>query len=167
MNVWQIITTDTPDGAFHIIIDQNGVAHASGFGAADDLIKRLPEALQNSTIEPVATHPYQKLVLAYYEGDGTALAKIPQMQNGSDFQLNVWNAISAVPYGKTISYKALAEASGKPAAIRAAGTICGLNRLILLVPCHRVLKSDGSIGSYLYGPEIKKSLLQHEGAITK
>ena len=79
--------------------------------------------------------------------------------------MSIWDVISAVPYGKTISYKTLAKASGNPAAIRAAGTVCGLNRLILLIPCHRVLKSDGSIGSYLYGPKIKESLLRHEGAL--
>jgi methylated-DNA-[protein]-cysteine S-methyltransferase len=104
-------------------------------------------------------------VRAYYKGDAAALDAIPRSQDGSDFQKRVWQAIGAIPYGSTLSYKQLAASSGNPAAIRAAGTICGLNRLILLVPCHRILKSDGSIGSYLYGPAIKTSLLRHEKAI--
>jgi methylated-DNA-[protein]-cysteine S-methyltransferase len=165
MSAMRIVTVKTPDGLFHIIVDQDDVAHASGFGGVNDLIKRLPEMAQNNVIGPAETHPYQKLVEAYYQGDRTALAKIPRTQSGSKFQMSIWDVISAVPYGKTISYKTLAKASGNPAAIRAAGTVCGLNRLILLIPCHRVLKSDGSIGSYLYGPKIKESLLRHEGAL--
>lgn len=165
INWLQYTTNDTPDGAFHIIFDEDGIARASGFGDIRDLKKRLSEELRSVTLEPVHNHPYQKFVQTYYDGDKIALDAIPREQTGSDFQKQVWQAISAVPYGQTISYKGLAEASGNSAAIRAAGTICGLNRLILLVPCHRVLKSDGGIGNYLYGSEIKESLLRREGAI--
>lgn len=164
MNTLQLIATTTPDGDFHIIIDEKGVARASGFGEVDILARRLPEELQGIAISPTKDHPYEAHVRAYYQGDKNALDAIPRNQDGSDFQRKVWQAISQIPYGKTVSYKQLADASGNPAAIRAAGTICGLNKLILLVPCHRVLKSDGSIGSYLYGTKIKESLLRHEYA---
>lgn len=156
------ISIDTPDGEFHIIIDKDQIARASGFGDITELADRLSEELRGATIKPTDNHPYEAHVKAYYTGDKTALDNIPRDQNGTKFQKKVWQAISNIPYGKTVSYKELANASGNPAAIRAAGTICGLNRLILLIPCHRVLKSDGSIGSYLYGPEIKESLLRHE-----
>lgn len=165
MSNLQYTTNNTPDGEFHIIFDDGGIARASGFGDLQDLKKRLPENLQSITLELVHDHPYEKFVTAYYDGDEAALDAIPCGQTGSDFQKRVWQAISNIPYGKTISYKELAEQSGNPAAIRAAGTICGLNRLILLIPCHRVLKSDGSIGTYLYGSEIKESLLHREKAI--
>lgn len=165
MPTLQSISTQTPDGDFHIIIDETGTARASGFGNLHDLKRRLPEELQTVVFEPVNNHPYEQLVADYYNGDKTALNSIPRDQNGSDFQKRVWKAIGEIAHGETVSYKELANASGNPAAIRAAGTICGLNRLILLIPCHRVLKSDGSIGSYLYGPAIKESLLRHEGAI--
>lgn len=161
----QSITTMTPDGEFHIIIDQDQVARASGFGSIDILTSRLPDELRRMPVSPVANHPYQKKVAAYYDGDQTALDTIPREQPGTDFQRSVWQAISGIGYGNTMSYKQLADASGNAAAIRAAGTICGLNRLILLIPCHRVLKSDGGIGSYLYGSDIKQSLLRREGAI--
>ncbi len=160
-----MISTNTPDGDLHLIVDEKDTVRASGFGDAEDLQKRLPEELQGIALEQVDEHPYQQLVQAYYEGDVTALDKIPRSQEGTDFQEKVWQAISGIGYGKTMSYKELAEKSGNPAAIRAAGTICGLNRLILLVPCHRVLKSDGSIGSYLYGSAIKESLLAREGVV--
>lgn len=160
------ISVDTPDGAFHIIIDENQIARASGFWDIKELAERLPEELRSITIESTDNHPYEAHVKSYYAGDKTALDNIPRDQNGSEFQKRVWQAIGAIPYGKTISYKELATTSGNPVAVRAAGTVCGLNRLILLIPCHRVLKSDGSIGSYLYGTEIKESLLRHEDAIS-
>lgn len=159
------ITTITPEGDFHLVIDQDNVVRASGFGPLDDLAMRLPDELRDVTIETTTDHPYKSHVADYFHGDKTALDRIPRRQTGTDFQQKVWQAISSVGYGDTMSYKQLADVSGNPAAIRAAGTICGLNRLILLVPCHRVLKSDGSVGSYLYGPRIKESLLRREGAI--
>lgn len=160
------ITTSTPDGDFHIIIDEDDIAKAAGFGALANLARRLPDELQGVTLEPTHNHPYSTAVSAYYDGDKTAMDTIPRDQNGTDFQKKVWRAISQIPYGETISYKELANTAGNPAAIRAAGTICGLNRLILLIPCHRVLKSNGGIGSYLYGTAIKESLLQHERSNT-
>ncbi|RYF29245.1 MAG: methylated-DNA--[protein]-cysteine S-methyltransferase [Chloroflexi bacterium] len=165
MHTLRITTTITPDGEFHMIIDQNDIVRASGFGSADNLLHRFDSALSIDTIEHVNQHQYQQLITDYYDGNKAALSRIPHRQAGTDFQKSVWNAMSTIPYGQTVSYKALAAASGNPSAIRAAGTICGRSRLILLVPCHRVLKSDGSIGSYLYGPAIKESLLRHEKAI--
>jgi methylated-DNA-[protein]-cysteine S-methyltransferase len=165
MDKLTMLSTQTPDGPFHLIIDQDAITRVSGFGDKDELLLRLPESLQIAPITSATTHPYIELIDAYYHGDKTALDKIPRQQEGSDFQRAVWQTISTIPYGETVSYKELATISGKPAAVRAAGTICGRNRLILLVPCHRVLKSDGSIGSYLYGPQIKDALLRREGSL--
>jgi methylated-DNA-[protein]-cysteine S-methyltransferase len=164
MSTLRIITTSTPDGDFYMIADDDDVVRASGFGDVDSLAARLPEALRGIPLQAAKAHPYQQLVQAYYGGDKQALDRIVRHQDGSDFQEKVWEAISSVGYGSTVSYKELADRSGAPAAIRAAGTICGRNRLILLVPCHRILKSDGSVGSYLYGPAIKMQLLQREKA---
>lgn len=162
MNIVQSITVDTPDGIFHILIDEKEVARASGFGDLKKLAERLPRELLDAEIVPVADHVYERHVQDYFNGSPTALNAIPRSQIGSEFQMDVWNAISTIPYGQTISYKELAKKAGRPEAIRAAGTICGLNRLILLVPCHRILKSDGGIGNYLYGVRIKESLLKRE-----
>ncbi|HEU4914682.1 MAG TPA: methylated-DNA--[protein]-cysteine S-methyltransferase [Candidatus Saccharimonadales bacterium] len=157
-----LITTHTPDGPFYMIADEQDVVRVSGFGAVSDLEARLPAASADHILEALEAHPYQRHILDYYAGVPNALDAILRAQIGSPFQEKVWSAISAIPYGKTMTYKQLAQAAGNPAAVRAAGTICGRNRLILLVPCHRVLKSDGSIGSYLYGPTLKKSLLDRE-----
>lgn len=165
MATFRIITTDTPDGAFHMIIDQADIVRASGYGTAINLVQRLDPTMELNGMQQIPVHPYQQQLADYYNGDTTALAQIPHRQDGTEFQKKVWHAMSTIPYGKTMSYKMLAEASGSASAIRAAGTICGLNRLILLIPCHRIIKSDGTIGSYLYGTVIKQSLLDHEKAI--
>ena len=161
------ISVTTPNGHFHMVIDKDEIVRASGFGSVDSLLYRLDKALTVDTVAHVQTHPYQKHIALYYAGNQDALSQIPHEQAGTDFQKSVWSAMSSVDYGHTLSYKDLAAASGRPNAIRAAGTICGLNRLILLVPCHRILKSDGSIGNYLYGPVIKESLLRHEKSFGK
>lgn len=141
------------------------VVRASGFGKVESVRKRLPERLCHQTLVVAeADHPYKKCVLDYFNGDKTALDQIPSGQDGSGFSRNVWRAIDNIPYGQTISYKQLAVASGRPTAVRPAGTVCSLNRLILLVPCHRVIKADGGIGNYLYGTNIKEYLLRLEGA---
>ena len=139
------------------------MALASGFGAVTELQKRLPMKLQSGRLMGVKNHPYQRFVRSYYSGDRSALDAIPRRQKGSDFQKRVWRALSEIPYGQTISYKDLAEKIDNPQAVRAAGTACGMNRLTLLIPCHRVLKSDGTSGDYLYGSKIKESLLKREG----
>lgn len=165
MSILNYITSQAPEGDFHIIYDESGTAIASGFGSIEKLTDRLPSDMKDLNIKFVKKHPYKQLVEQYFNGDVTALDKIPRKQSGSNFQKQIWRAISKVSYGRTISYKELAEKTGNPAAIRAAGTVCGLNRLILLIPCHRILRSDGQVGSYLYGSDIKESLLRREKAI--
>lgn len=162
-----LVTTSTPDGDFHMLIDQSDIVRASGFGSADQLIRRFDTSVSVHDIRRIDAHPHTRHIAAYYNGDTQALARIPSQQHGTDFQKRVWQAMCTIPYGQTLSYALLAEASGNIKAVRAAGTICGLNRLILLVPCHRVIKSDGTIGSYLYGSAIKQSLLNHEKICAK
>lgn len=82
---------------------------------------------------------------------------------GTAFQQAVWAALRAIPAGETRSYGEIAAAIGRPGAVRAAGTACGDNGLAVLIPCHRVLRSDGSLGGYAYGLERKKALLEREG----
>ncbi len=162
MSPLRSVTVETPVGDFHIIIDTAEIARASGFGTLANLTAWLPEDVRSMAIESIDNHKYATLVQAYFRGDRTALDTIPRTQPGTEFQKACWHAIGTVPFGHTISYKQLANIAGKPAAIRAAGTICGKNRLALLIPCHRILKSDGSVGSYLYGSDIKEELLKHE-----
>jgi O-6-methylguanine DNA methyltransferase len=82
--------------------------------------------------------------------------------NGSEFQLKVWRALCEIPRGITESYKSLAKKIGSPRASRAVGTACKLNPIPLFIPCHRVVKHDGSIGEFALGTENKKFLLHME-----
>lgn len=109
-----------------------------------------------------ADHPVARALAAYAGGDVGALERIVVRQPGSPFRLRAWDAMRSVPPGKTISYAELAARAGNPRAVRAAGTACATNAIPLLVPCHRIVRSDGSLGNYFYGPDVKERLLRHE-----
>lgn len=168
-----LVSAKTAVGDFHMIAERpegkdssHDIVRASGFGSATALRKRLPADLLSLKIEKAeGVHPYAKVVDAYFAGDMRALGAIVHKQGGGDFSKRVWRAMSKVKAGKTSSYKELAVAAGNPVAVRAAGTACAQNRLCLLVPCHRIVKSDGSIGNYYYGVKVKKALLALEGVL--
>jgi AraC family transcriptional regulator of adaptative response/methylated-DNA-[protein]-cysteine methyltransferase len=78
------------------------------------------------------------------------------------FQRQVWEKLRAIPYGQTVSYGEVAKALGKPSAVRAVGRACATNPVALVIPCHRVVREDKSLGGYRWGLERKKKLLEHE-----
>jgi AraC family transcriptional regulator of adaptative response/methylated-DNA-[protein]-cysteine methyltransferase len=82
---------------------------------------------------------------------------------GTSFQKKVWNEISQIPSGETITYGELSARAGVPTAYRAVGTACGQNPLAVIIPCHRVMRTDGTIGNYAWGVLLKRQLLQREG----
>ena len=81
---------------------------------------------------------------------------------GTDFQRKIWKKLQEIPYGTTISYATLAREAGFPKACRATGSANGKNPVAIIVPCHRVIASDGTLGGYAYGLEVKKTLLDLE-----
>ncbi|WP_342265103.1 methylated-DNA--[protein]-cysteine S-methyltransferase [Cardinium endosymbiont of Philonthus spinipes] len=81
---------------------------------------------------------------------------------GSDFQINVWKRLAAIPYGKTLTYKTFSSLAAYPNAIRAVASAIGKNPLSIILPCHRVIRSDGSLGGYAAGLDVKKRLLTLE-----
>lgn len=83
---------------------------------------------------------------------------------GTDFQKSVWNAIVQIPYGTTLSYRELAARIGRPEAVRAVGGAVGANPVPIVVPCHRVLGSDGKLTGFAGGLNVKERLLELEGA---
>ena len=90
---------------------------------------------------------------------------IPLDLEGTEFQMQVWKALLTIPYGQTVSYLEVAQRIGNPKAVRAVGTAIGKNPTLLFIPCHRVIASDGSIGGYSAGIEIKKQLLELESRL--
>ena len=102
---------------------------------------------------------------AYLDGELTALDDIPVETGGTPFQRAVWAALRRVPAGETRSYADLARAVGSPRAVRAVGAANGQNPVSLVVPCHRIIRSDGKLCGYGGGVERKRWLLVHEGAL--
>ena len=90
---------------------------------------------------------------------------IPIDVAGTAFQEACWKALRDIPPGETRSYSEIAAAAGNPKAVRAAGSANGANNVAVLIPCHRVVRSDGSIGGYAYGTDIKEELLRRERSV--
>jgi methylated-DNA-[protein]-cysteine S-methyltransferase/AraC family transcriptional regulator of adaptative response/methylated-DNA-[protein]-cysteine methyltransferase len=87
------------------------------------------------------------------------------MRHGTAFQRRVWDALFTIPCGARISYSALARRIGEPNAVRAVASACAANAIALGIPCHRVVRSDGTISGYRWGTELKRSLLDKEKAV--
>jgi methylated-DNA-[protein]-cysteine S-methyltransferase len=105
----------------------------------------------------------KRALQSYFEGDLEAIDAIPVRTGGSDFQKSVWMALRKIPVGSTTSYGRLAEKLGKPNASRAVGLANGSNPVGVVLPCHRVIGSDGSLTGYGGGLPRKHWLLTHEG----
>lgn len=99
----------------------------------------------------------------YFAGERTTFS-LPLRLGGTEFQRAVWAQLGAIPYGTTISYGELARRVGNPKASRAVGLANGRNPIAVIVPCHRVISGDGSLGGYGGGPDRKTALLGLEGA---
>jgi AraC family transcriptional regulator, regulatory protein of adaptative response / methylated-DNA-[protein]-cysteine methyltransferase len=100
-------------------------------------------------------------VLAYIEQPAGVL-DLPLDIQGTVFQRRVWQALRDIPCGSTASYADVAVAIGNPKAVRAVATACANNQIAVAVPCHRVVRSDGSLSGYRWGPERKAELLRRE-----
>lgn len=100
---------------------------------------------------------------AYFAGDWDAFDGLELHTGGTEFQRKVWAALQKIPRGETRSYKELAAAIGNPAAVRAVGGANAKNPIAIVIPCHRVIDADGSLGGYAGGARRKAYLLRHEG----
>jgi methylated-DNA-[protein]-cysteine S-methyltransferase len=158
---------DTPIGPLSLLT-HGGQLIAGGFTARPAVMHaRLAPRLRALTLEPAdpADLPWlAKPVAAYFDGDLRALDEIPVSQPGTPSRQRLWEALRAVPPGTTVSYTQLAARAGNPRAPRAAGAACAYNLIAPVVPCHRALRTDGSLGGYYYGLDRKTWLLRHEGA---
>ena len=106
----------------------------------------------------------EKLLDQYFAGKPFDTATLPiRVEEGTDFQNEVWNAIRQIPHGEVRSYRWIAEKIGNPKAVRAVGSAVGANAVSIFIPCHRVIRSDGTLGGYGGGIERKRRLLALEG----
>lgn len=155
----RLATLPTPTGPLHLAGDGSALI-GCWFGDPDALIDRLQLSEPARRVDDLGE--LSKAVSAYLGGDLKAIDDLPVRQPGSAFLQDCWDVMRAVPAGETISYAELAARAGRPKAVRAAGTACGRNRVALVVPCHRIIRSMGGLGGYAYGMDAKRWLLAHE-----
>ncbi|MEM9562240.1 MAG: methylated-DNA--[protein]-cysteine S-methyltransferase [Actinomycetota bacterium] len=163
-------TYPTPAGDLNVIARHDGdtpdrpVVVAAGFCPVADLVERLP-GVEPGDVRPTGRlGPVDAAMARYLDGDVAALDDVVVDQSGTELQQKVWSELRAIPAGQTRTYTELAAASGRPRAVRAAGTACGRNLIAPFVPCHRALRSDGTLGGYYYGLDVKRWLLAHEAS---
>ncbi|TPG84630.1 methylated-DNA--[protein]-cysteine S-methyltransferase [Pseudomonas mandelii] len=124
-----------------------------------DLSRRFPG--QQAPQRDEGLMPALEQTLRHLE-DPRSTLDLPLDLTGSVFQRRVWNALRQIPLGETASYLDIARQLGQPTAFRAVANACGANPLAVIVPCHRVLRQDGSLGGYRWGLERKRQLLDRE-----
>lgn len=150
-------TMETPAGPFSLVVNDDGVL-ASGFTAD------IEELWDDDVAQRRSLGEITDAVLRYFRGDVATVDGVPAACNGTPLLREAWEALRLVPAGTTVTYTELATKVGRPAAVRAAGAACARNKVALIVPCHRVIRSDGSLGGYRWGLPVKRWLLAHEAA---
>lgn len=106
-----------------------------------------------------------KKVLRFIETPAQGLGLELDIHHGTPFQQRVWDALCGIPAGRTVTYAALARRIGEPGSVRAVANACAANAIALAIPCHRVIRSDGTLSGYRWGVERKRALLAREGAL--
>jgi methylated-DNA-[protein]-cysteine S-methyltransferase len=119
-----------------------------------------PPAAMDAMMDAVA-----KELQNFFAGKPTDFSQVPLDLQGTPFQIKVWQELRRIPRGETISYKELARRVGSPQASRAVGQANSHNPIPIIIPCHRVINADGSLGGYSSGLDKKRWLLKHEGAM--
>lgn len=158
--------TDTPDGPFLVIASPEAVLASGWTDDVDWLRLRIAPALRPELDdEPTELlGRAMRAVRGYYSGELDGPDAIPVRDHLTGFRARARDALRATPAGAAISYGQLAEAAGSAQAARAAASVCSGNPAALFVPCHRVVRADGSVGQFLFGSDLKAALLKRERA---
>ena len=157
------VIVDTLLGKLLVAATSQGICAVS-FGEDDEqlkgfLRKEYPAAVLRQ--DDQALNGWVTALLQHLEGKQPHLA-LPLDLQATAFQLKVWEELRKIPYGETRTYTEVARAIGQPKAVRAVANACGANPTVLVTPCHRVVRSDGSLGGYRYGVKRKQALLERE-----
>ncbi|HEV7384130.1 MAG TPA: methylated-DNA--[protein]-cysteine S-methyltransferase [Phenylobacterium sp.] len=156
----------TPIGTALLVVDEQGFLRAFNWTDYEPamltwIARHYPKAKLGEGRAPDAVRgPFE----AYFRGETCALEAVPWRASGTAFQLKVWETLCTIPAGETLSYAGLAERIGRPSAVRAVGLANGANPVAVVVPCHRVIGTNGSLTGYGGGLPRKRWLLGHEGA---
>lgn len=165
MSTWS--TFDTPLGPFTAVVDDGGAVLASGWTATlDALLPLVHPSLRPAAVREGGLGGVGEAITAYHAGNLSAIDAVPVRQRSGAFLEHAWDVLRAVPAGAPVTYTEYAAKAGRPAAVRAAASACARNAAALFVPCHRVLRLDGSLGGFRWGTAVKAGLLEHESAGT-
>jgi methylated-DNA-[protein]-cysteine S-methyltransferase len=156
-------TSDTPIGPFTAIVDEDGAVIASGWTASlDELLPQIHPTLRPTELTEGDLGAVGDAIVRYHDGDVSAVDDVPVKQRSGEFLEHAWEVLRKIPAGAPVTYTEYAAKSGRPAAVRAAASACARNAAALFVPCHRVLRTDGTLGGFRWGLEAKRWLLEHE-----
>jgi O-6-methylguanine DNA methyltransferase len=158
---------ESPIGTFWAAATERGLFHVEFPRPEVEFLGSLKRRIDVEAVhDPGKLSVLRGMLEAYFNGEHVAF-KLPLDLRGTDFQKAVWRATYGIPYGRLSSYGRLAAAVGKPRAARAVGNAMGANQLVIVVPCHRVVRSDGSLGGFGDRPELKRYLLSVEGVLPR
>ncbi len=160
-----LLSLDTTSGAFHVVHDEDGALHAAVFGTLNDVQERLA-ADERGPLAPSQDERLRERFTAYFAGDVTAVDDLPVRQSGGPYFQRVWAAMRQIPAGETRSYAQLAAELGSASGARAVASACANNRVAVVVPCHRVVRSGGSLSGYRWGVPLKEAPLPLEADAT-
>lgn len=161
-------STDSVAGRFGYLWaddDDLPVVLASGWYADPDyLVTLLHPALRPDSVNRAGNKIIDDAVRDYSDGELTAIDAISVRQRSGPFIEAAWQALRKTPPGQPTTYTILADAAGRPEAVRAAAAACARNAAALFVPCHRIIRRDGTLGGFRYGLDVKRTLRAHESA---
>ena len=159
---------DSPLGRMLIAASSKGLCGLMWGDCDRELLKALAGRFQRRTLRPGLENPQRwfEPVNRFLGGDPVDLS-FPLEPGGTPFQRTVWARLQAIPLGQTQTYASLARALGNPGAIRAVAGACAANPVALVIPCHRVIRSDGGLGGYRWGLQRKRRLLSLEESMAK
>jgi len=157
---------EAPVATLQIVVDEDGVVRVLDFDNDSPRTRRLMAIHYGGVpvVEGETPGAIRDALGRYFAGELTALADIPWRVAGTDFQRQVWQALTEIPAGETRTYSQQAARIGRPTAVRAVGLANGANPIGVVIPCHRVIGSNGALTGYGGGLERKRWLLAHEGA---
>jgi methylated-DNA-[protein]-cysteine S-methyltransferase len=157
-------TIVTPLGPLTVVVEDGTLLAASFTDQPEQLRPILDPAHRRAELRQVGDlGQVTRAVHAYFGGEPRALDELAVEQPGNPYFQAAWKAMRDIPPGTTVSYRELAGRVGDPGTARAAGFACASNHVVLIVPCHRVIRTDGTLGDYYYGLDVKRWLLRHEG----
>lgn len=161
----QLLQMATPDGPFTILAQDGAVLSSGWTDKPGDLTGQIHPTLRPATVELVTgLGDISAAVEAFYAGDPGPAMRVPVVQKSGPFRAHAWDVLRLVQPGSPVTYPEYAELAGNPKAVRAAASACAFNAAALFVPCHRVIRTDGSLGGFRWGLPIKESLLKREAA---